>query len=221
MRELLVTGGTGFLGKALIAELVMRGHRVRALVREGSRGKLPAGCEAVVGDALKTEDIAHSLGTADTLVQLVGTPSPAPWRARQFRDVDAVSCRAALAAAKGSAVKHFVYLSVAQPAPMMHAYVEVRAACEQQIRASGIPATFVRPWYILGPGRRWPLVLLPLYWLLGLLPATRAGARRLGLIPLDEVVRAMIVAIEQPSGKTLILDRDAIARAAIGYKSAL
>jgi len=217
MREIVVTGGTGFLGRALIAALVRRGHRVRALVREGSRSKLPDGCEAVVGDALSQADIARSLESADTLVQLVGTPSPAPWRAQQFRDVDGVSCRAALAAAANSAVRHFVYLSVAQPAPVMRAYVAVRAQCEAQIRASGIPATFVRPWYILGPGRRWPLLLLPIYAVLARLPATRAGARRLGLVPLEEIVRALVFVIEHPSGNSLILDRDAIARAAIEY----
>jgi uncharacterized protein YbjT (DUF2867 family) len=202
----------------LIAELVRRGHRVRALVRESSRGKLPAGCEAVVGDALNVEDVARALGNADTLVQLVGRLNPASWRADDFREVDRASCLASLAAARGSSVRHFVYLSVAQPAPMMRAYVAVRAECEELIRASAIPATFVRPWYILGPGRRWPVLLLPLYWLLGLLPATRASARRLGLIPRDEIVRAMVFAIEHPSGKTLILDREAIARAAIEYK---
>src|SRR2546421_200611 len=46
---------------------------------------------------------------------------------------------------------------VAQPASMMQAFVAVRAEGEALIRASGMKATFVRPWYVLGPG---PLVAL-------------------------------------------------------------
>lgn len=219
MREILVTGGSGFLGRALIAELVRRGHRVRALVRAGSLAKLPAGCEGLEGDALSESEVAAALRGADTLVELVGTPSPAPWRAEQFRRVDRTACLAALAAARRGGVRHFVYLSVAQPAPIMRAYVAVRAECEAAIRASGLPATFVRPWYILGPGRSWPLVLAPLYALLERVPRTRASARRLGLIELDEIVHAIARSVEAPPDGVRILDREAIAEAAAVYNT--
>jgi uncharacterized protein YbjT (DUF2867 family) len=50
-QSIFVSGGTGYLGRSMIAGLLGRGHTVRALVRPGSEGKLPAGCEAVLGDA--------------------------------------------------------------------------------------------------------------------------------------------------------------------------
>jgi uncharacterized protein YbjT (DUF2867 family) len=98
-----------------------------------------------------------------------------------------------------AAVEHLVYVSVAQPAPVMKAYIEVRAECESKIRASGLNATILRPWYVLGPGHRWPYMLLPMYWLMGLVPATRGGASRLGLITLEQMVRALVHAVENPS----------------------
>ena len=66
-----------------------------------------------------------------------------------------------------------MYLSVAQPAPMMKAYIAVRAECEAEILTAGLNATILRPWYVLGPGHRWPYVLIPLYRVLEMIPSTR------------------------------------------------
>ena len=52
--DVLITGGTGYVGQRLIAELLTRGHRVRALARPSSAHRVPAGASAVVGDALNT-----------------------------------------------------------------------------------------------------------------------------------------------------------------------
>ena len=46
---------------------------------------------------------------------------------------------------------------------------------------------FFVPWYVLGPGHRWPYLLLPMYKLMELLPSTRAGATRLGLVTLEQM----------------------------------
>ena len=59
--------------------------------------------------------------------------------------------------------------------------------------------TIVRPWYVLGPGHRWPYVLLPMYWLFERLPSTRDGARRLGLVTLAQMTQTLASAVENPS----------------------
>lgn len=191
-----VTGGTGYLGRPFIRELIARGHEVRALVRPASAGRVPEGAEAVDGDALG--DFAASIPPADTLVHLVGTPHPGPHKARQFRTIDLVSIRASVAAAKRAAVRHLVYVSVAHPAPAMHAYIAVREEGEALIAASGLSATILRPWYVLGPGHRWPRVMLPAYWLMERLPWTRDSALRLGLVSLSQMVAALVSAVENP-----------------------
>lgn len=186
------------MGRRLIARLLERGHTVTALVRAGSEGKLPSGCAPVVGNALEKESYASAVPSADTFVQLVGVAHPSPAKAAEFRAVDLVSGRGAVAAAVEAGIKHFVYVSVAQPAPVMKAYVQVRAECEELIRKSGVNATILRPWYVLGPGHRWPYLLVPLYALMELFPGTRDSARRLGLVTIEQMVRALVSAVEDP-----------------------
>jgi uncharacterized protein YbjT (DUF2867 family) len=198
-RHVFVTGGTGYLGRPLIAALLSRGHTVRALARASSRDRLPANCSVVLGDALDAATFSQSVAPADTLVHLVGTPHPSPRKAREFEMVDLASIRASVAAALASGVRHLVYVSVAQPAPVMQAYIAVRAAGEALVRESGIAATVLRPWYVLGPGHRWPYALIPLYWVAARLPASREGARRLGLVTRAHMVRALAAAVETPA----------------------
>ena len=197
--EVFVAGGTGYIGRPVVAELLRRGHSVRALVRPGSEGKLPAGATPVAGDALRAETFAAAVGPAKTFVQLVGVAHPSPAKAAEFRSVDLASLRASVDAAVRAGVGHFVYLSVAQPAPaIMKAYAAVRAEGEAILRSSGMKATFVRPWYVLGPGHRWPYLLLPAYFVFERLPGTRDAARRIGLVTLPQMVAALVSAVEDP-----------------------
>lgn len=197
-RSVFITGGTGYMGQRLIARLLERGHDVRALVRPGSEKKVPASCVAIPGDALDGSSYAQQISPADTFVQLVGVAHPSPAKTEEFRRVDLPAGLGAVAAAKAAGVRHFVYLSVAHPAPMMHAYVAVRSECEDAITSAGLNATILRPWYVLGPGHWWPNLLLPMYKVAELLPATREGALRLGLVTLEQMTNALTVAVENP-----------------------
>jgi uncharacterized protein YbjT (DUF2867 family) len=197
-RSVFVTGGTGYMGQRLIARLLERGHELRALVRAGSEKKLPAGCVAVVGNALDGSSYAPQVAPSDTFVQLVGVAHPSPAKAAEFRQIDLPAGLGAVMAAKAAGVRHFVYLSVAHPAPMMHAYIAVRSECEAAIESSGLNATILRPWYVLGPGHWWPYLLVPMYKFAELVPATREGARRLGLVTLAQMTNALVRAVENP-----------------------
>lgn len=204
--NVFMTGGTGYVGSRLAGVLTARGHTVRLLVRKGSESKAPPACSKVFGDPLKPESFAAHVAPSDTFVQLVGVPHPSPAKAEQFKSIDLVSARASILAAAQAGVSHFVYVSVAQPAPVMKVYQAVRAEAEALIRSHGFPATILRPWYILGPGHRWPYVLLPFYWLCERLPATRDGANRLGLVTLSQMIHALVYAVESPPEKVRVLE---------------
>jgi len=205
-QQVFLTGGTGFLGRSLAAELLRRGHRVQVLARPGSESRVVQGCEVVYGDALHAESYAANIAAADTFVHLVGVAHPSPRKAREFREIDLVSCREAVHAAKQAGVRHFVYLSVARPAPMMREFQAVRAEGERMAIESGIPASFVRPWYVLGPGRRWPIILKPFYALARAWPPTREGATRLALVTLEQMTQTLAWAVENPPVRLQIFE---------------
>ena len=211
-RRLFVTGATGYLGSRLIPRLLQRGHEVTALARRESVGRVPSGCRIVVGNPLESRTFTEHLQGIDTFVQLVGVPKPAPWKGAGFRAVDGPSAKAAIGAARAAEVPHFLYVSVAQPAPIMKDYLAVRAGCEAAIAAAGLTATILRPWYILGPGHWWPLLLVPLYKLLERVPLTQDAARRLGLVTIEQMLTAMVWCIEHPPVHTRVMDAVEIKR---------
>lgn len=208
--NVFIAGGTGYIGTRLISELSHRGHLVRALVRPGSERKLPTAAQAITGDALHGLSYASQVPPSDTFVHLVGVSHPSPAKAQEFLRVDLASVEAAVPAAVVAGVRHFVYLSIAHPAPIMRAYVAARMRAEEIIRSSGLPATILRPWYVLGPGHRWPYAFIPAYWLFRLIPATRAGANRLGLVNWRQMVSALVHAVETPSDGFRVIDVPAI-----------
>jgi uncharacterized protein YbjT (DUF2867 family) len=201
LRDIVVTGGTGYIGSRLVQTLVQRGQRPRVVTRAESVPRVPKGAIPLVGNALDADSIAGVLRPDTTLVHLVGTPHPSPAKAAEFLNVDLASICASVAAAQRVGIAHLVYLSVAQPAPTMHAYVASRAEGERAIAHAGLRASVLRPWYVLGPGHRWPLALLPFYALAERVPAWRDSALRLGLVRLEQMVTALVCAIESPPAR--------------------
>lgn len=174
-------------------------------MRPGSERKLSAGITGVLSDPLRMDSYTEQVRGADTFVHLIGVAHPSPAKAKEFREIDLVSVQVAVKAASVAGISHFVYLSVAQPAKMMQAFIDVRSEGERLIRESGMSATFVRPWYVLGPGHRWPYLLIPFYWICERLPATKESAVRLGLVTISQMLDTLVWSIENPAQGVRIL----------------
>lgn len=214
--QVLITGISGYLGGALARSLLARGHAVCGLVRPGRRSGFNSAARLVEGDALHSDDIRRAASSCDTIVHLVGTRRPAPWKQRQFESVDGVSLRATASAAASLGKPHVVYVSVAHPAPAMRGYIAVRISCEALLARLNIRRTVLRPWYVLGPGHRWPVILKPLYTLAEIVPSARATALRLGLLTYFEMTEALVWAVEHPPQDARVLEVPDIRAVAAG-----
>ncbi|MBV8549806.1 MAG: NAD(P)-dependent oxidoreductase [Acidobacteriaceae bacterium] len=211
-QRIFVTGGTGYVGSRVIPALYAEGHEVVALFRSSSRSKVPSSCIPAEGNALAGDSYRHHVRGADTFLHLVGVSHPSPAKAREFMEIDLKAGLEAIRVARESNVNHFVFMSVAHPAPVMQAYIQARVECEQAIVASHLNSTILRPWYILGPGHRWPYVLLPFYKAGELFPKTRDGALRLGLLSIHEIVNGLVHVIANPSHGVRVLETQDIRR---------
>ena len=77
-------------------------------------------------------------------------------------------------------------------------------------------ATILRPWYVLGPGHRWPYALIPFYWLAERYAPRRDAALRLGLVTLPQMLAALVKAVETPADGTKIVEVPEIKKAKLG-----
>ncbi|MEP7167917.1 MAG: hypothetical protein ABI855_00965 [Bacteroidota bacterium] len=88
----------------------------------------------------------------------------------------------------------------------MKEYQEVRAEAEKIIIQSGINVTFIRPWYVIGPGHYWPLIFFPVLKLLEIIPSTKEKAKKPSLINLNQMLDALIYAIENSNEGIRIIE---------------
>jgi uncharacterized protein YbjT (DUF2867 family) len=212
MKEVFITGGTGYMGTRLIPLLLDRGYSVNALVRKGSGNKVPPGCGQVTADPFSPASFENHILPGSTFIQLLGISHPSPKKKELFRSIDLRSVQASAIAAKHAEVGHFIYVSVAQiPTKVMRDYQQCRAEGEQSILATNIPATFIRPWYVTGPGHYWPLALQPVFKLLEIFPPTSGKAKALRLVSIRQMLNSILYAVEnRPVANADIIEIDRI-----------
>ncbi|WP_040869962.1 SDR family oxidoreductase [Nocardia exalbida] len=129
--KILVTGGTGTLGREVLPLLRERGADVRVLSRTEHRPD--GGVRFVTGDLLRDKGIDAAVAGVDTILHLAG---------------DAKSDEAATAnllrAAAAAGVEHIVYISVTAAELLPLTYFRAKFAAEQAVAESGIPWTTLR-----------------------------------------------------------------------------
>ena len=197
MKEVFITGATGYIGKRLTKLLLQRGHKVIALVRKGSEHKVVVGAAIVAADPFDPNSFQSFIPKGAVFIQLLGVSHPSPKKAKQFKEIDLRSVKASADAAAIAEVSHFIYVSVAMaPSKIMATYQAVRKEGEEYCKNKKLNCSFIRPWYVMGPGHYWPVLLLPLYSVAELVPAWRQKARAMALVTINQILRTLITAVD-------------------------
>ncbi|HZA09763.1 SDR family oxidoreductase [Mycobacterium sp.] len=133
MRRVLVTGGTGTLGRRVVAAAVAAGHDVRALSRHDRTEETKIDWRR--GDLFAGVGIDDAVDGVDVVVHC----------ATQFaRDKDVVSTRRLIAAAHRAGVKHIIYVSIVGIDRIPLPYYRVKLCVEEALAGSGLGHTIVR-----------------------------------------------------------------------------
>jgi uncharacterized protein YbjT (DUF2867 family) len=158
--DVLVTGGTGPLGRQVAERLQAGGHRVRRMSR---RGTGPGG---VRGDLGTGRDLPMALAGAEVVVHAASGV-----RARDHWQVDVAGTRRLVQAVDRSRLRHLVYVSIVGVDRIPFGYYHAKYAAEQVLLASGLPVTLLRLTQfhdfvdqLLGTARRGPLLPVPMGW---------------------------------------------------------
>jgi uncharacterized protein YbjT (DUF2867 family) len=138
---ILVTGATGNVGGELVRTLLAAGEEVRALVRDGQPGALPAGAVPVVGDLDRPETLSAPLAGAQGVFLLSG-----------YRDMPGL-----LAEARGAGVERVVLLSGSsvEASDTANPISRYMIRSEAAVRASGLPWTILRPSAFMSNTLQW------------------------------------------------------------------
>lgn len=175
--RVLLTGASGFIGRAAMAALARHGCSLRAAVRRAPEPAFPAGIEVMQHpDLSQSFDWRPLLDGVDRVIHLAGIAHTGRGVAPELYDRINCAATAQLAAAAAEAgVRQFVLISSirAQSGPAadhalterdaaapIDAYGRSKLAAETALRASGVPFTILRPVLLYGPGVKGNFALL-------------------------------------------------------------
>jgi nucleoside-diphosphate-sugar epimerase len=191
-----ITGATGFAGRHAVAELIRRGHRLRALVRNPGSAGLPDAIEVVKGGLSDADALRRLVSGADAVVHLAGALT-ALERAGYF-SVNASGTEALVAAALTAGTGRFVHVSsLAAREPQLSDYGASKRAAEDAVtrHAAALNAVILRPPAVYGPGDNGTFPLIrELTRPVAAIPGRRDA--RFSLIHAPDLARILVAGVE-------------------------
>jgi nucleoside-diphosphate-sugar epimerase len=211
----LITGASGFVGGALCAELIDRGHDVSALVRRA--GSAPAGTRAVAGDLLDGESLTEAIaGVRPDCVVHLAAEIASQRSEEKIHQVNVEGTARLLEACRGSGSSgegprvvfastvvtgdaHGALLTEETPLPVETPYGRSKQEGEQMVLGSGLPAVVVRPSHVYGSGGWYVSELIAGLRRPGRLAVIGSGENLWDVVHVHDVATALALAAESAS----------------------
>jgi nucleoside-diphosphate-sugar epimerase len=228
--DILVTGGTGFLGQHLVRRLLADGYTVRVLGRDfaAAGALLSAGVSPIKADLRDHAAVAAACKGVEAVLH-VGALS-APWgRSSDFYDINVGGTEAIVAGCLASGARRLIYVSSpsvtfdghdiedqTEAAPYPRRFTSVYSLTKKlgEDRVNAVAGTLetviLRPKAIFGPGDRALLPRMITAAKQGRLPQIGAGRNQVDLTYVENVAHALVLALEAPAaaGKTYTITND-------------
>lgn len=205
---ILVTGGTGFVGSALVEELIEGSRKMRVLARRPEKALRPESpAQMSPGDVTDISSVLKAITPEiEAVVHLVGILAPS--RGSSFRAVHVEGTRNVIEACKGMGVSRLLHMSAlgaAKDAP--GEYFRTKWEAEELVRSSGLDYTIFRPSVIFGRFDHFTNVYARMMRLLPVVMVPGSGANRMQPVFVNDVARAFALSLERKEtiGRTLEL----------------
>ena len=196
--KILVTGGTGFVGPAIVRALAVAGHSVRVLERDPGRGTGVPQHESVQGDMTEPESLRRAVDGVDAIVHLVAILTGKP---DDFERVMEQGTRDLVACAKDAGVKRFVLMSAlgttAETKDLVP-YYGAKWSMEQTVKSSGLEHVIFRPSFVFGRGGGALQQFSRIAKLAPVTPIVGPGTQRIQPIWVDDVAAYFAAGVDRP-----------------------
>jgi NADH dehydrogenase len=210
---ILVSGGTGFVGSAVVKELLRRGEQVAVMGRDASKIRQQLGTdvnprEADVRDPASLAAAFDGIDVVVNAVQFPGSPVESRRKGWTFEEVDLKGTRHQVDAAKRAGVRRFVYVSgvgAAKDAPKH--WFRYKWEAETYLQKSGLPEwAVVRPTWVYGPGDVSLNRFLGLGKMLPFIPMFGDGKQDMQPVFVEDVGRVVADAATRPEAANQLFE---------------
>ncbi len=191
---ILVTGGTGFIGRHLVARLAASGQQVRVAARGERKADLPQGVEQVRADVVSGEGLAQAMAGVEKVVNLVGVITEKG--SQRFDAVIRGGTAGVVDEAERAGVRKLVYVSAIGAAPdPKFPYWNAKWQAEQSVTASRLNYTILRPSLVFGPEDDFFNRLARLIRRVPVVPVAGDGKTRFQPIWVEDVVSCVVASL--------------------------
>jgi len=206
--KVLLTGGTGYVGRTLRENLLNQGHTVRLLVRRHSVYKVAAGSEyeVVQGDVLDSHACMRAADGCDAVVHLIGIIREYPHDGTTYVAMHTEATFNVLDAARRMGIERFIHMSaLGARADAPSRYHTTKFEAESIVRDSDLRWTVFRPSVIFGPDSEFTQQMVDLVHR-PLVPIVDGGKSLLQPVSLENVTDAMSRSLMMPETQGCVYD---------------
>ncbi|HKJ04105.1 MAG TPA: complex I NDUFA9 subunit family protein [Geopsychrobacteraceae bacterium] len=198
--KVFLTGGTGFVGQNLLAQLVEKGNTVRCLVRPGSESSLLQlpGVEIHKGDATDPASLKNGMRDCQAMINLIGIIREFPAQGVTFKKMHVGATENLVAAAQKQGVKRYLQMSANGTRPdAVTDYHKTKWQAEEIIRNSDLEWTIFRPSLIYGPNDLFVNMLANMMRKLPVMPVMGNGKYRLQPVSVNDIASSFVLALSR------------------------